>query len=261
MTSTRNDPRPHDDALLVALGYQPHLKRTLRASSLLGMAFAILNSWVILSSSLAHTLPSGGSSSALWGLLVTGCCHLCVALSMSEFLSAYPTAGGQYYWVAAITPEWCNAFASWVTGCFSVVGWLAVAASGAVLGSQLLIAIIDFSAGGLRTTKVQYFSVYVLWILTSLVFNLVAGHMLSRLNQAAFIYSITGLIIISLVTIISTGRDFAAPASIFQGLLNRTGWPGKLSRHLSPPSKILRARHLLLEQPQSPGYWEPFSLA
>ena len=64
------------------------------------MSFAILNSWTALSASLSLALPSGGSTSVIWGLVTAGICNLCLAASLAEFLSAYPTAGGQYHWVA-----------------------------------------------------------------------------------------------------------------------------------------------------------------
>lgn len=66
---------------------------------MLGLAFAILNSWTALSASLSLALPSGGPTSVLWGLITAGICNLALAASLAEFLSAYPTAGGQYHWL------------------------------------------------------------------------------------------------------------------------------------------------------------------
>ena len=57
--------------------------------SMLGLAFAILNSWTALSASLSLALPSGGPTSVIWGLVTAGVCNLCLAASLAEFLSAY----------------------------------------------------------------------------------------------------------------------------------------------------------------------------
>ncbi|XRM48305.1 hypothetical protein ABZX51_011234 [Aspergillus tubingensis] len=57
-------------------------------------------SWTALSASLSLSLPSGGCVSVIWGLITAGVCNLCMSASLAEFLSAYPTAGGQYHWVA-----------------------------------------------------------------------------------------------------------------------------------------------------------------
>lgn len=83
-----------DELQLEALGHKGELKRQFSPLSMLGLAFAILNSWTALSASLSLALPSGGSTSVVWGLITAGICNLCLAASLAEFLSAYPTAGG-----------------------------------------------------------------------------------------------------------------------------------------------------------------------
>jgi choline transport protein len=80
-----------DDEHLAAMGKKQELKRHFSPLSMLGLAFAILNSWTALSASLSLALPSGGSTSVLWGLVTAGICNLCLASSLAEFLSAYPT--------------------------------------------------------------------------------------------------------------------------------------------------------------------------
>ncbi len=65
-------PHPEDDrdaAELVALGYTPELNRNFSPLAMLGLAFAILNSWTALAASLSLALPSGGPTSVLWGLV------------------------------------------------------------------------------------------------------------------------------------------------------------------------------------------------
>ena len=89
-----------DDDHLAALGVKQELKRNFSPLSMLGLAFAILNSWTALAASLSLALPSGGSTSVLWGLITAGICNLSLAASLAEFLSAYPTAGGQYVFFA-----------------------------------------------------------------------------------------------------------------------------------------------------------------
>ena len=62
---------------------------------------------------------------------------------MAEFLSAYPTAGGQYHWVAVISwKEWVPIL-SWITGWINVSGWIALTASGGLLGSQFVVGVIS----------------------------------------------------------------------------------------------------------------------
>ena len=110
-------PNPETDAdaaQLAALGHKSELNRNFSPVAMLGLAFAILNSWTALAASLSLALPSGGPTSVLWGLIsrypdpirlractdnsaAAGVCNLALAVSLAEFLSAYPTAGGQYH--------------------------------------------------------------------------------------------------------------------------------------------------------------------
>ena len=91
MAPNRSNSAVQDDEQLAAMGKKQELKRHFSPLSMLGLAFAILNSWTALSASLSLALPSGGSTSVLWGLVTAGICNLCLASSLAEFLSAYPT--------------------------------------------------------------------------------------------------------------------------------------------------------------------------
>lgn len=64
-----NNRNVEDDAQLAALGHQRELKRNFSSLAMLGLAFAILNSWTALSASLSLALPSGGPTSVIWGLV------------------------------------------------------------------------------------------------------------------------------------------------------------------------------------------------
>lgn len=58
-----------DAAQLAAHGHKQELERSFSLLSMLGLAFAILNSWTALAASLSVALPSGGPTSVLWGLI------------------------------------------------------------------------------------------------------------------------------------------------------------------------------------------------
>ncbi len=53
---------------------------------------------------------------------------LFAGLSMGEICSAYPTAGGLYYWAAKCAPGKSGPIWSWFTGWFNLVGQVAVTA-------------------------------------------------------------------------------------------------------------------------------------
>lgn len=70
------------------------LDRGFSLFSLIGLAFAILNSWVAMSASMSLALPSGGPTAAIWGILLSGAGSLAMAASLAEICSSYPV--GEY---------------------------------------------------------------------------------------------------------------------------------------------------------------------
>ena len=63
------------------MGHKAELNRHFSPLSMLGLAFAILNSWTALSASLNLALPSGGPTSVIWGLITAGICTPSLAAS------------------------------------------------------------------------------------------------------------------------------------------------------------------------------------
>lgn len=77
------------------------------------------------------------------GLVTAGICNLCMATSLAEFLSAYPTAGGQYHWVAVTSWRSWMPVLSWITGWVNCSGWVALVATGGLLGSEMILGVIS----------------------------------------------------------------------------------------------------------------------
>jgi hypothetical protein len=87
-----------DAQRLQDLGYKQEFKREINLFVQAGFAFstmAVLPSWMV---SFGPCLSAGGPSSLFWGWFVVSPFVMCIALSMSEVISAYPLAGGVYSW-------------------------------------------------------------------------------------------------------------------------------------------------------------------
>ncbi|UNI17727.1 hypothetical protein JDV02_004048 [Purpureocillium takamizusanense] len=214
-----------DDAQLAAMGHQPELKRNFSTLSMLGLAFAVLNSWTALSASLSISLTSGGSTSVVWGLVTAGVCNLCIAASLAEFLSAYPTAGGQYHWVAVISwPKWV-AILSWVTGWINVAGWVALVATNALLSSQLIVGVISALHPSYEPQRWHQFLIYIGLTLLSFVINACMNSLLPLIYRGAFIWSIGGFVVVSITVLACAAPDYNSAYFVFCDFINQTGWP------------------------------------
>ncbi|KAF2740743.1 GABA permease gaba [Polyplosphaeria fusca] len=214
-----------DDVQLAALGHRGELKRSFSPLAMLGLAFAILNSWTALSASLSLALPSGGSTSVVWGLITAGICNLCLAASLAEFLSAYPTAGGQYHWVAVISWKRWVPLLSWITGWINVSGWIALVASGGLLGSQLIVGVISLFNPNYSPERWHQFLIYIGYNMAAFLINAFLNSALPYVNKAAITWSITGFIVISITVLACASPHYASGYFVFRQFINETGWP------------------------------------
>lgn len=219
----------HDTAQLAALGHSQELKRNFSFISMLGLAFAILNSWTALAASLSLALPSGGPTSVIWGLVTSGICNLCLAASLAEFLSAYPTSAGQYHWAAIVSPRRWVPVVSWVTGWINTAGWIALTATAGLLGSQLIMGIISFVNPSFAPQRWQQFLIYTAYTLAAFIVNAFLTRLLPFVAKGAFIWSIAGFAITSITLLACAAPTYKPGSFVYGAFLNETGWPDGVS--------------------------------
>src|SRR5262245_39976845 len=109
---------------LAELGYRQELTRAWSSFTNFAISFTIFSvAW-----------GGGGPAAIAWGWPILCIFVLLVAFSMSELTSAYPTAGGPYWWAAKLgSPGW-----SWITGWFNMVGLVGIVA-GVGYGAALFL--------------------------------------------------------------------------------------------------------------------------
>jgi choline transport protein len=218
-----------DAAALATFGHQQELQRNFSSLAMLGLAFAILNSWTALSASLSLALPSGGSTSVIWGLVTAGICNLALAASLAEFLSAYPTAGGQYHWVAVISWKKWVPILSWIIGWINVGGWIALTATGGLLGSQLIVGVISFMTPSYTAQRWHQFLIYIGYNLFAFLLNAFGTLILPMFTKAAFIWSIAGFAIICITLLTCASPHYQSGSFVYRDFINQTGWPDGLA--------------------------------
>src|SRR3954451_2415965 len=114
-----------DEETLAELGYKQELQRAWGGFTNFAISFTIIS---VLAG--AFTTPqvawkAGGPMAISIGWPVLCLFVLLVAVSMAELTSAFPTAGGPYWWAAKLGgPGW-----SWFTGWFNIVGLVGIVAS------------------------------------------------------------------------------------------------------------------------------------
>ena len=154
-----------DEQTLHKLGYAQELFRAMGGFQNFAISFTIISILAGCLTSYLIAFGQGGPVAVTWGWLIVGLMSTIVALSMAEIASAYPTAGGLYYWASKLgSPGW-----GWFTGWFNLIGQIAVtAAIGyglAIFGTallQLLVRLPRYDWGRLQRIRLPPLRVFLL---------------------------------------------------------------------------------------------------
>lgn len=71
---------------------------------------------------------------------------MCIALSVAELVSAYPTSGGLYYTVSRLAPKNWVPSISWIVGWLNLLGQVAGVASSEYGSAQILLAAVSMGS-------------------------------------------------------------------------------------------------------------------
>src|SRR5580704_9610929 len=147
-----------DVARLHKLGYAQELRRRMSGFSNFAVSFTIIS---VLSGCLTlyyFGMTYGGPVVIVWGWIIVGLFTTIVGLGMAEIASAYPTAGGLYYWSAKLS-ESNSAAWSWFTGWFNLLGQVAITA-GIDFGFATFFTVFLNLTTGLSATRDHTVLVY-----------------------------------------------------------------------------------------------------
>jgi amino acid transporter len=147
---SREDVIQQDVHDLHRLGYAQELFRSMGGFSNFAISFSIIS---ILTGAVIlydYGLAWAGTAASLIGWPLVTVFVLCIAASMAEVASAYPTAGGLYYWASRMKGKaW-----GWWTAWLNLLGQFAIVAGIAYAAAQFLnVAIVT---PVLKTFSVDY---------------------------------------------------------------------------------------------------------
>ncbi|EPS37960.1 hypothetical protein H072_8318 [Dactylellina haptotyla CBS 200.50] len=216
-----------DDALLMALGYKPELKREFSYLTVFGQSFGAMGIAPALAESLIFSLGSAGSVGLVWSYFL-GCVALIpVALSLGELGSSMPTAGGLYYWVARLTPTRARALMCWLAGYMNVLGYISIFAS-TIYGATLILvaAIMIGSDGTWQTTKYINYGLYSATTILCFGMTCVPSGTLSKLNNTYIWFQLAMALAVIIALPAATPKEYINSASfVFKEFQNTGFWP------------------------------------
>jgi choline transport protein len=112
-------------------------------------------------------------------------CTIAIACSLGEIASIYPTAGGQYHWVAALAPTATRSAAAWFTGWISIGGQIVFTASAAFAAALQMQGLAIMNNGSYEPERYQAMLIFWLILIYSAVMNIWGHKLLPTVNLAS----------------------------------------------------------------------------
>ncbi|GAW19385.1 hypothetical protein ANO14919_088710 [Xylariales sp. No.14919] len=220
------------DQLLTSLGYKPELLRTRSTFQVAFMSFVLASVPYGLATTLYYPLVCGGPVDIIWGWVAVSLIIVCVAASLGEITSVYPTAGGVYYQAFMLAPMSYRRLAAWVCGWLYVVGNITITLSVNFATALFLVASVNVfqTAAGEDVLAGSAYQVFLIFLGVTLICNLVCAlcnKWLPILDTFAIFWTFVGIIAI-LITVLVVARHGRNNASyVFGHFEVNSGWrPG-----------------------------------
>ncbi|KAJ5117199.1 hypothetical protein N7448_004141 [Penicillium atrosanguineum] len=212
-----------DELRLAQMGHKQELARHFSVWSLVGLAANCTISWTGLGLGLITAINAGGPGALIYGFILVWILQSFVGASLAEFVSAYPTEGGMYHWIAAIAPKRYNSILSFATGWSTVFGWIFTTASTNLIYATTVMAMIALYHEDLVVKPWMTFVAYqILNIVTSGVV-MFGNRFIPAINKFSLIYLQLAWFI-TMVTVAAAAPVHNDSKFVFRTWINNTGW-------------------------------------
>jgi amino acid transporter len=228
VASHSNMPTEDEDrAHLHSLGYAQELKRGMGAFSNFAISFSIIS--ILAGGFTGFWIGAvfGGPLVITIGWIIVGGFSMLVGMSMGEICSAYPTAGGLYFWSAKLArsngPIW-----SWFTGWFNFIGQIGVIASVDYALAKYVVRFInlystDMAKDPILTEKAgTFFVMFLVMLFLHGVLNTFGVKLVKTLGDVSVWWHVIGVAII--FVLLFSGPDVKQPVSYLFEYQNNGPW-------------------------------------
>jgi amino acid transporter len=225
--SSQVEPVPVHDAdtkRLAELGYSQELSRSWSGFQNFAISFTIISILAGCFTTYGQAWNNGGPIAISWGWPLISIPILIIGFCMSELVSAYPTAGGIYWWASKLGgPAW-----GWFTGWFNLIGLIAVTASvvyGSATFMNTLFGLYDFNLfnGVSGNYLTGTFWLFVVIMVFHTFVNIVGSHFVAIFNSISVWWHVAGVAVI-LGVLIFVPDHHATADFVFTERINNSGF-------------------------------------
>ncbi|KAL6712923.1 polyamine transporter tpo5 [Lecanora helva] len=213
------------DRRLAEMGYIQVYKREFSWLSTVSFAVSVSGLYASVSTTFIYPFEAGGASSAVWCWLVSGFGCYCIALSVAELVSSYPTSGGLYFTCKYLAPENWVPEISWLCGWLNLLGQVAGAASTEYGCAQLLLAAVSMNGDftGYIPTNRQTVGVMAAFTLLHAALNSLNTAALEKITKTYVIFHVA-ILLSCCVTLLALCDYKHSSSYTWTTVENNSGW-------------------------------------
>jgi amino acid transporter len=218
-----------DEQRLAELGYKQELSRSWSGFQNFAISFTIISILAGCFTTYGQAWNNGGPIAISWGWPLISIPILIIGFCMSELVSAYPTAGGIYWWASKLG----GAGWGWFTGWFNLIGLVAVTASvdyGASLFLNTVLGLYNvglFNGNSADATAFLHgtFFLFLLVLALHAAVNIGGSHFVARINGVSVWWHVAGVAVILLVLVFVPSHHQSLDF-VFTQRFNNSGFSG-----------------------------------
>ncbi|KAL6939428.1 choline transporter [Hanseniaspora osmophila] len=199
------------------------LRKSFSLWSILGVGFGLTNSWFGISASMVTGIVSGGPLMVVYGIIIIALLSIAIGGSLSELSSAYPHAGGQFYWSLKLAPPKYRRFAAYMCGCFAWAGAVFTSASTTLSVCTELVGMWALTHPGFVIKRWHVFVCFEILHGFLTIFNCF-GKTLPYISASSLYISLSSFIIITITVLSCASGKYQDAKFVFATFYNETGW-------------------------------------
>ncbi len=207
------------------MGYAQELHRGMSTFSNFAISFSIISILAGGMTSFWLGMVTSGPRVITIGWIVVGFFALLVGMAMGEICSAYPTAGGLYYWSAKLARKNAARW-SWFTGYFNLLGQIGVIASVDYALAIFIGYFIRMFDDTFKLTTWTIFAIYLITLVVHGLLNTFSVDLVKMFGNISVWWHVFGVVIIAGVLFIAPTNKRGIGGAFDSAPPGMTGWTG-----------------------------------
>ncbi|EHA23151.1 hypothetical protein ASPNIDRAFT_124601, partial [Aspergillus niger ATCC 1015] len=191
------------------------------------LTVVLMSTWEALSryspTTMSSGLVSGGPVSLIYGFILAIVGSMATAASLGEMVSMYPTAGGQYHFIAKFAPDKWQNILSWFVGWIGTFGWVSFTASAPYLAAGMIQGLVVLTCEAYQPQRWHLSLIYWALVGFATALNIWGSRLFSLVETASLVIHLVGFVVVLIVMWVCVPAKHNA-TFVFTTFLNSTGW-------------------------------------